>query len=229
MIKSLKDLRENRKTSIKELSYILGIPASTLSAYERGTRYPKFDNLSKLAGFYGMSIDEMRDVIDEQNSVKFGEQITDKSDVSIIISIIDMVDGDKLYTKESTFDLYQKKESDKQNLIVRLCDRCGECDLNWRVVRWSDIKCIYPYDPSTERIIVNTTIDTSALDNDEPSYVKRMTDELYELNKKIDKIRLMDIDILDETETNLLTNQLKLMMKYSDILSQRIEYAKNKK
>lgn len=229
MNKSLKGLREARGVSIKELSYIISIPASTLSAYERGTRYPKFDNLSKLAGFYGMSIDAMRGVVDEQNSAKFGEQINDKSNASIIISIIDMVDGDRLYTKESTFDLYQKKESDKQNLIVRLCDCCGECDLNWRVIRWSDIKCIYPSDASTERIVVNATIDTSALDDDDPSYVKRMVDELYELNEKIDKIRLMDKDILDETENNLLTNQFNLMIKYADILVQRIRYAKNKK
>lgn len=165
MNRSLKDLRETRGVSIKELSLTIDIPASTLSAYERGTRYPKFENLSKLAYFYRMSIDEMRDVVNEQNSAKFGEQINDKSNAPTIISIIDMIDGNQFYTKESVFYLYQKKDKDKQNLIVRLCDRFGQCDLNWGVLRWSDIKCIYPFDASFERLRDDATIDASTLDD----------------------------------------------------------------
>lgn len=243
MSKSLKDLRENRKTSIKELSYILGIPASTLSAYERGTKYPNAEDLQKLAYHYRMDLEEMKDLINNQNNDK---------PTTFTITAIKMTDNTVVYTHTESMELYKSRENDKEYLLVYMCDKTGRYDLNVRVIRWLDVKCIYPVDAMNEydvnlsssasklssqtvdakqdeRIVVNATIDTSALDDDDPSYVKRMVDELYELNEKIDKIRLMDKDVLDETETNLLTNQFNLMIKYADILVQRIRYAKNKK
>lgn len=242
MIKTLKDLREAEEFTIKQSACMLRMPASTLSAYERGTKYPNAEDLQKLANHYRMDLEEMKDLINNQNNDK---------PTTFTITAIKMTDNTVVYTHTTSMELYKSRENDKEYLLVYMCDKTGRYDLNVRVIRWLDVKCIYPtnamneYDinPSSsasklssqtvdakqdERIVVNATIDTSALDDDGPSYVKRMVDELYELNKKIDKIRLMDKDILDETEANLLANQLKLMMKYSGILSQRIEYAKNK-
>lgn len=53
MKSNLKDLRESRKWSLRDLEAITGIPISTLSEYERGIRTPWNDDIPKLKDAFG--------------------------------------------------------------------------------------------------------------------------------------------------------------------------------
>lgn len=53
----LKQVRIEHNVSQKELAHILGIGASSLSQYETGKREPDFQTLSKLADYFGVSVD----------------------------------------------------------------------------------------------------------------------------------------------------------------------------
>ncbi|MFZ5352777.1 MAG: helix-turn-helix domain-containing protein [Bacillota bacterium] len=53
----LKDLREERNLLQKDIAKIIGITDNAISNYERGTRIPDTETLSRLADFFGVSID----------------------------------------------------------------------------------------------------------------------------------------------------------------------------
>ncbi len=53
----LKELRLNKKLSQQDIADILEVSARAYQKYEYGTAEPNFDNLSKLADFYGVSTD----------------------------------------------------------------------------------------------------------------------------------------------------------------------------
>lgn len=53
----LKELRLNKKLSQQDIADILEVSARAYQKYEYGTAEPNFDNLSKLADFYGISTD----------------------------------------------------------------------------------------------------------------------------------------------------------------------------
>lgn len=60
--KKLKTLRANRALSLLQLAEETGINMTTLSNYENGVRVPGRKNLTKLATFYGVSIDYLLDL-----------------------------------------------------------------------------------------------------------------------------------------------------------------------
>lgn len=53
----LRDLRTSKRLNQSCLSELLGISLTAYQKYEHGTAEPNFDNLSKLADFYGVSTD----------------------------------------------------------------------------------------------------------------------------------------------------------------------------
>lgn len=53
----LRQLRKDRKLSMKELGNVVGVAESTISQYETGKREPDFETLLKLGEFFDVSID----------------------------------------------------------------------------------------------------------------------------------------------------------------------------
>ena len=57
--KKLKELREERQKTQREVAEALGIKEQAYQRYEYGTREPKIDVIRKLARYYGISADEI--------------------------------------------------------------------------------------------------------------------------------------------------------------------------
>lgn len=55
----LRQLRKQRKKTMKEVADTLNIPPSTLGMYERGKRRAVDENKYKLCSYYNVSIDEI--------------------------------------------------------------------------------------------------------------------------------------------------------------------------
>ena len=55
--RNLRELRNQKKLSLRDLGAIIGIPYQTLSKYENAQTSPPSDVLAKLAEFYGVSTD----------------------------------------------------------------------------------------------------------------------------------------------------------------------------
>lgn len=53
----LRDLRTSKRLNQSRLAELLGVSLTAYQKYEHGTAEPNFDNLSKLADFYGVSTD----------------------------------------------------------------------------------------------------------------------------------------------------------------------------
>jgi transcriptional regulator with XRE-family HTH domain len=57
----LRELREKNELSQRELSKKLGLSQSTIGMYETGKREPNTEILTKIADFYGVSVDYLLD------------------------------------------------------------------------------------------------------------------------------------------------------------------------
>lgn len=55
----LKEYRESRKLSLRDLAQELGVNYSTLSYWETGKKTPRAGNKMKLANFFGVPADEL--------------------------------------------------------------------------------------------------------------------------------------------------------------------------
>lgn len=55
----LKEIRESKNISQKELSNILGFKPTTYNGYEKGLSEPNIQTLIKLADFYKVTLDEL--------------------------------------------------------------------------------------------------------------------------------------------------------------------------
>lgn len=53
----LRELRQNRYITIKELSRIMGISESAISLYEHGKRQPDYETVIKFADYFNVSVD----------------------------------------------------------------------------------------------------------------------------------------------------------------------------
>ena len=53
----LKELRKEKRISMKELGSIIGVAESTISLYESGKRQPDYEILLKLAEYFGVTVD----------------------------------------------------------------------------------------------------------------------------------------------------------------------------
>ena len=57
MGEKLKQLRQNKKMTQKQVADRLGLAVSAVSSYESGTRYPSYEALIKLAAMFHVSTD----------------------------------------------------------------------------------------------------------------------------------------------------------------------------
>ena len=56
---NLRRLRERRRISRRVLSELCGLSKNMIARYERGEKVPTGDALKSLAGFFGVSMDEL--------------------------------------------------------------------------------------------------------------------------------------------------------------------------
>ncbi len=56
---NIKYLRDQRKLKQSDLSSLLGLRQSTWSGYEKGTFYPKFNDLLLISDFFNISLDNL--------------------------------------------------------------------------------------------------------------------------------------------------------------------------
>lgn len=61
--KKIRQLREDREKTQKEVADALGIKEQVYQRYEYGTREPKIDIIRKLARYYNISSDEILELI----------------------------------------------------------------------------------------------------------------------------------------------------------------------
>ena len=71
----LKSLRLSKNLSQQNLCEAIDCPISVYSRYERGERYPSAEVISKLAQFYGVSIEYLLELPEPANP-QFPENIT---------------------------------------------------------------------------------------------------------------------------------------------------------
>lgn len=57
--KRIRELRRSRGMSQEELGLAVGLTKATISRYESGNREPRFDQISKIASFFGVEINEI--------------------------------------------------------------------------------------------------------------------------------------------------------------------------
>lgn len=60
--KKLRQLREEREKTQREVAEALGIKEQVYQRYEYGTREPKIDIIRKLARYYNVSADEILEI-----------------------------------------------------------------------------------------------------------------------------------------------------------------------
>lgn len=60
--KKLRQLREDREKTQREVAEALGIKEQVYQRYEYGTREPKIDIIRKLAKYYNISTDEILEI-----------------------------------------------------------------------------------------------------------------------------------------------------------------------
>lgn len=99
----LKKLREEKEKSQKDLGDYLGISASAYGFYEQGQREPDIEKLTKLADYFGVSVDfltgrtdnEQLTIIYKNGDISKGlaavYEIPDKTEQQSLINLINSV------------------------------------------------------------------------------------------------------------------------------------------
>lgn len=80
----LKELRETAKISQMELAQKLGVKQSTISTWERGRRDPDTDTVKKLAEIFGVSIDYLLELNNDNEKASPEEDAIRKKEVVLI-------------------------------------------------------------------------------------------------------------------------------------------------
>ncbi len=80
----LKELRNKKKMTLKELSNAVGLSPQVLSRYELGQTQPDFSTLIKLAKFFGVSADYLIGIDVENLIERPPYEITDKQTLDIM-------------------------------------------------------------------------------------------------------------------------------------------------
>ncbi len=71
----LRDLRKERKLSMKKLGELIGLSESTVSLYETGKREPDNETLMKLADYFEVSVDYLLGRTDDPSPKTLDEQL----------------------------------------------------------------------------------------------------------------------------------------------------------
>ncbi len=69
----LKYLREHRELSQRELASLLNVSPGSISMYETGQREPSMEMEEKIAKFFGVSLNTLHGIDDEQKSLNLTE------------------------------------------------------------------------------------------------------------------------------------------------------------
>lgn len=119
----LKELRKERNLTLKELSVKVDISYSALSAYERGTRNPKYEQWKKLADYFGVSVGYLQGLTSENRTLK--EFLNDSEYLEIQNKIengLSVAQNDEDYF--NTVKMYEQSENSPEIMfkISRLVD-----------------------------------------------------------------------------------------------------------
>lgn len=68
-MKKIRELRKQRKLTMKELGEKINVAESTVSLYENGKRQPDFETIKKLADFFGVTTDYLLERTDTPTPV----------------------------------------------------------------------------------------------------------------------------------------------------------------
>ena len=68
-MKRLRELRKAKGLSMKELGKMFGLAESTISLYESGKRQPDKDTLVRLANFFGVSVDYLLGISNQEHEL----------------------------------------------------------------------------------------------------------------------------------------------------------------
>ena len=67
---NLKKLRESKKKTLTQMSQEIGIGRGTINNYEVGRTEPNIANLEKLSNYFGVSIDKLLGIKDEETEIQ---------------------------------------------------------------------------------------------------------------------------------------------------------------
>lgn len=67
---NLKKLRESKKKTLTQMSQEIGIGRGTINNYEVGRTEPSIANLEKLSNYFGVSIDKLLGIKDEETEIQ---------------------------------------------------------------------------------------------------------------------------------------------------------------
>lgn len=87
----LRELRKNRKLTLRELSEKINLRANTLSQFENGKRKPSIESLNTLADFFNVSVDYLMGRTNDLHNAK-KKVIKEKT--------ADLTDEDTVFTYE---------------------------------------------------------------------------------------------------------------------------------
>lgn len=141
-MEKLRELRKERKLSMKEFGEVFGLSESTISLYENGKREPDISTLIKFAEFFNTSVDVLLGIQeDNPNDVLTGEYrktIREVHSPAIInfekmCSDLDEVTLDRIHTIMYSLRRLQRNSvltaSDKQFLFACVAELIGRIEL----------------------------------------------------------------------------------------------------
>lgn len=101
----LTSLREERGLTREQVASEMGLALSTVAGYEQAYRTPKFNNLSKLAKFYRVSLEYLTGQ-EEQRAITIKEtEVTDAVLTDFILKVQKLYDGVDLTSREKREEL----------------------------------------------------------------------------------------------------------------------------
>ncbi len=110
----LKELRESKDMSMRDVSKALGIPYTTYVNYEKGFREPNSEILIAIANYYGVSVDF---VIGRSFVIKMKEQGKMRDNVNII----------KIAGRDGSY-LERKLTDDQLDLLKKMIEQLPEAE-----------------------------------------------------------------------------------------------------
>lgn len=97
MIKNLKEIRESKGISQKELAEAVGIKPTTYNSYEKLGAEPKIDDLKKIAIYLNTSLDRLCDMPTEQQALVDKELERLRDGLCLIVENLNRKEIDQLF------------------------------------------------------------------------------------------------------------------------------------
>ena len=106
----LKDLRKLKGLNQSYFSDMLGISLTAYQKYEHGTAEPNFDNLSKLADFYGVTTDYL---LGRETNNPFEGISLDEEDTQLILALAKLPSNIRKCTLNLLVELIKEVQESK--------------------------------------------------------------------------------------------------------------------